>query len=140
MPAYVLEAMCLTNPQIVDHLPTEPPGVDCINLAFETADVGEICHSIGTATRLYNISDLAHRSGIERQTVYRAFAGGPKHPNLNTVLDAMGFQLHVTVRRGTCARLARLKAFRIRSLNGNLRSAEDGALSRSSASSLSDLG
>jgi len=75
---------------------------DCINQALETSDIAEICQAIGAATRLYNISDLAHRSGIERQSVYRAFAGGPKHPNFTTVLsvlDAMGFRLHVTVRR-----------------------------------------
>jgi probable addiction module antidote protein len=87
--------------------------VDRINDAFETADVGQICQAIGAATRLYNISDLAHRSRLERQTVYRAFAGGPKHPNFKTVLsvlDAMGYQLQVTVRRDARARPARLKA------------------------------
>jgi probable addiction module antidote protein len=85
---------------------------DCINQALEKSDIAEICQAIGAATRLYNISDLAHRSGIERQSVYRAFAGDAKHPNFTTVLsvlDAMGFQLHVTVRRGAPARPARLK-------------------------------
>ncbi|MFL5236678.1 MAG: hypothetical protein ACJ8EL_03595 [Rhizomicrobium sp.] len=54
-----------------------------------------------------------NESGIGRPTVYRAFTRGPKHPNLKTVLsvlDAMGFQLHVTVRRNARARLARPKA------------------------------
>jgi probable addiction module antidote protein len=86
---------------------------DRINRAFETSDITEICQAIGAATRLYNISDLAHRSGIERPTVYRAFTRGPKHPNFKTilsVLDAMGFQLHITVRRNARARLARPKA------------------------------
>lgn len=75
---------------------------DCINQAFEKSDIAEICQAIGAATRLYNISDLAHRSGIERPSVYRAFAGGPKHPNFTTVLnvlDAMGFQMYVRLRR-----------------------------------------
>ena len=83
----------------------------CINQALEKSDIAEICRAIGAATRLYNISDLAHRSGIERQSVYRAFAGGPKHPNFSTVLnvlDAMGFRMHVTVRRGERAKPARL--------------------------------
>jgi probable addiction module antidote protein len=86
---------------------------DCINDAFETSDIAEICQAIGAAARQYSISDIAHKSGIERQTVYRAFTGGPKHPNFKTVLsvlDAMGFRLHVTVRRGDRARPARLKA------------------------------
>ena len=86
--------------------------VDCINQALEKSDIAEICQAIGAATRLHNISDLAHRSRIERQSVYRAFAGGAKHPNFKTVLsvlDAMGFRLHVTVRWGAPARPARLK-------------------------------
>ena len=92
-------------------LPVEPQSnrrevADCINRAFETLDIAEICQAIGAAARQYSISDIAHKSGIERQTVYRAFTGGPKHPNFKTVLsvlDAMGFRLHVTVRPGAPA-------------------------------------
>ena len=52
-------------------------------------------------------------SGIERPSIYRAFVRGPKHPNFKTVLsvlDAMGFQLQVSVRRDARARPARSKA------------------------------
>ena len=83
---------------------------DCINRALEKSDVAEICHAIGAATRLYNISDLALKSGLARPSIHRAFAGDPIKPNFTTVfnvLDAMGFRLHVTVRRGPGA--ARLK-------------------------------
>jgi probable addiction module antidote protein len=86
---------------------------DCINRAFETLDIAEICQAIGAATRLHNISDIAHKSGIERQSVYRAFTGGPQHPNFKTVLsvlDAMGFRLHVTVHPRAPASPARLKS------------------------------
>ena len=85
---------------------------DCINRALEKSDVAEICHAIGAATRLYNISDLAQKSGLARPSIYRAFAGDPQKPNFTTflsVLDAMGLRLHVTVRRGGPARAARLK-------------------------------
>jgi probable addiction module antidote protein len=76
---------------------------DCINQALEKSDIAEICHAIAAATRLYNISDLAQKSGLSRPSIYRAFAGDPQKPNFTTVLnvlDAMGFQLHVTVRPG----------------------------------------
>jgi probable addiction module antidote protein len=75
---------------------------DYINQAFESSDIAAICLAIGSATRLHNISEIAERSGIERTSVYRAF-GGAQSPNLSTVLgvlDAMGFQLKVTERRG----------------------------------------
>ena len=86
---------------------------DRINRAFETSDTDEIRHAIGNAIRRYNISDIAKVSGLQRPTIYRAFEGDLKHPNFKTVLsvlDAMGFQLHVTVRRDCRVRMARPKA------------------------------
>jgi probable addiction module antidote protein len=85
---------------------------DCINQGLEKADIAEICHAIAAATHLYNISDLAEKSGLARPSLYRAFAGDPKKPNFTTVLnvlDAMGFRLHVTVRQE--AKAAHLKPF-----------------------------
>jgi probable addiction module antidote protein len=93
-----------------DYSRTRQAAADCIIQALENSDIAEICHAIGADTRLYNISDLAHRFGMESQNVYRAFAGGPKHPNFTTVLnalDAVGFRLHVTVLRGVPARATR---------------------------------
>jgi probable addiction module antidote protein len=85
---------------------------DCINQALEKSDIAEICHAIAAATHLYNISDLARKSRLARPSLHRAFSGDPKKPNFTTVLnvlDAMGFQLHVTMRRDAPARAARLK-------------------------------
>ena len=75
---------------------------DYLNHAFETSDIAEICKAIGVVAHCYNISDIAKKAGIERTSLYRAFAGSPK-PNFKTVLsvlDAMGFLLLVTARRG----------------------------------------
>jgi probable addiction module antidote protein len=98
---------CATRPQ-----PTSRrAAADLINEALKNSDVAEICHAIGGATRLYNISDIAKVSGLERTSIYRAFEGDTTHPNFKTVLsvlDAMGFQLHVTMRRSAGA--ARLKS------------------------------
>ena len=85
---------------------------DCINRALAKSDIAEIRDAIAAATRLYNISDLAQKSGLARPSLHRAFAGEPKKPNFTTVLsvlDAMGLRLRVTVRRGAHARAARLK-------------------------------
>ncbi|MGY8662163.1 addiction module antidote protein [Bradyrhizobium sp. UFLA05-109] len=78
-----------------------------INGALETGDIVEICHAIGAATRQHNIADLARRAGIERTSLYRAFAGEEKHPNFSTVLHvlgAMGFELRVIARQNAQAR------------------------------------
>jgi len=78
---------------------------DRINDAFATSDVTVICQAIGDAARLHSISDIAREAGIPRSSVYRAFSS-KQHPNFSTVLgvlDAMGFQLMVTPRRGNRA-------------------------------------
>ena len=62
---------------------------DLINEAFKKSDVAGICHAIGAATRLYNISDLAQKSGLARPSIHRAFAGDPKKPNFPTVLNVL---------------------------------------------------
>ena len=86
---------------------------DLINEALKKSDIAGIFLVNGAATRLYNISDLAEKSGIARPSLHRAFAGDPIKPNFTTVynvLDAMGFQLQVRVRRGARARAARLRS------------------------------
>jgi probable addiction module antidote protein len=62
---------------------------DRINRAFATSDITAICHAIGDATRLHNISELARDAEIERTSIYRAFAG-EKLPNFSTVLRVLG--------------------------------------------------
>jgi len=60
---------------------------DRINRAFATSDITAICHAIGDATRLHNISDIAREAELERPTIYRAFAG-EKLPNFQ---HSLGF-------------------------------------------------
>ena len=96
-----------TRPQ----LGSRQAAADLINEAFKKSDIAGICHAIGAATHLYNISHLAEKSGVARTSIHRAFARDPQKPNFTTilrVLDAMGFQLHVTMRRNAGA--VRLKS------------------------------
>jgi hypothetical protein len=80
-------------------------------------DSGQVvCEGHVTAGTMITSQDDAHislpsrkKAGIERTSLYRAFAGGPQYPNFKTVLsvlDAMGFQLRVTARRGEPQRQA----------------------------------
>jgi probable addiction module antidote protein len=88
---------------------------DYLNRAFATSDIAQICQAIGVVTHLHNISTIAKKAGIERTSLYRAFAGGTQHPNFKTVLsvlDAMGFQLHVTAPRGEPQRRRRMASGR----------------------------
>ena len=84
---------------------------DHINFAIESSDAVMICRAIGDATKLHNISDIAKKAGMNRPNVYRAFAGKhvPSFSTVLSVLDAMGLQLRVTMRRGSRAGLAKTR-------------------------------
>ena len=74
---------------------------DFINNAFDDGDVHKICEAIGTAVKIHDIKRIAERANIARTSIYRAFSG-PKLPRFLTVLhvlDAMGLQMKVTVRK-----------------------------------------
>jgi probable addiction module antidote protein len=74
---------------------------DFINDAFDGGDPYKICEAIGTATKIHDVKRIAERANIARTSIYRAFSG-PKRPRFVTVLhvlDAMGLQMRVTVRR-----------------------------------------
>jgi probable addiction module antidote protein len=88
-----------------------------INRAFDTGDLDDICKAIGTAAKTHNVSDIAKKSGIKRESIYRAFAGGGGYPNLTTVarvLDAMGLRLKVTIKRGSRAKPSKRARTKIR--------------------------
>jgi DNA-binding phage protein len=72
-----------TRPQSI----AQQAAADCINRALEKSDIAEICHAIAAATRLYNISDLAQKSGLARPSIHRAFAGDPKKPNCHSACN-----------------------------------------------------
>lgn len=68
-----------------------------LNKSFKTSDPKTISLAIGRAVREFNISRLAKESGLERPSIYRAFAG-EQLPNFTTVLavlNAMGLRLKV---------------------------------------------
>jgi probable addiction module antidote protein len=70
-----------------------------LNTAFASSDAQAIREAIGEAARKFNIAELARQTGLQRQSIYRAFIlGGDQLPNFTTVLKvltAMGMQLKV---------------------------------------------
>jgi probable addiction module antidote protein len=85
--------------------------VGYLNDAFQSDDVDRICQAIGAAARSHNTADIARKAGLNRPSVYRAFAGGGTFPNLTTVvgvLGAMGLRLKVVPKSGHKAKPSRL--------------------------------
>ena len=57
------------RPAIQPQLSRRQEAADCINQALEKSDAAEICNALADATRLYNITDLAQKSGLARQSI-----------------------------------------------------------------------
>lgn len=68
-----------------------------LTLAFETADAGYIAHALGIAARSEGMTDIARRTGLSREALYRSLTenGNPTLRSVLAILDAMGLSLAV---------------------------------------------
>jgi probable addiction module antidote protein len=76
---------------------------DELNIALASAEPNRICKAIGKALGDFNIAEMAKQTGLQRQSIYRAFQTNTHLPNFSTllaVLTAMGLQLKVAPRVG----------------------------------------
>ncbi|WP_092228959.1 addiction module antitoxin [Bradyrhizobium sp. Gha] len=75
---------------------------DELNIALASAEPNRICKAIGIALGDFNIAEIARQTGLQRQSIYRAFQTHTQLPNSTTilaVLTAMGLQLKVIPKR-----------------------------------------
>jgi probable addiction module antidote protein len=76
---------------------------DELNIALASAEPNRICRAVGKALGDFNIAEMAKQTGLQRQSIYRAFQTNAHLPNFSTllaVLTAMGLQLKVAPRVG----------------------------------------
>jgi len=74
---------------------------DELNIAFASAEPDRICIAIGKALDDFNVAEMARQTGLQRQSIYRAFQTHTQLPNFTTilaVLTAMGLQFKVVPR------------------------------------------
>ena len=73
-----------------------------LNKALASAEPHVICRAIGRALDDFNIAEISRETGLERQSIYRAFKTRTTLPHFTTflaVLTAMGLQLKVKPKR-----------------------------------------
>lgn len=78
-------------------LDTEEAQREFIAAALEDNDPEFIAHAIGVVARARGMTDLADRTGIKRQALYRALdkGGNPTLATLTKVMDALGMRLSI---------------------------------------------
>lgn len=90
-------ALELTRFDAAEHLDTEEAQTEFLNDALESGDAGYIAHALGVVARARGMADLAEKTGIKRQQLYRALdqGGNPTLDTLTKVLSALGIRLAV---------------------------------------------
>ncbi|MGM5002410.1 addiction module antidote protein [Tardiphaga sp. 538_B7_N1_4] len=85
-PALFDAADYLDSPEIVAAYLTE---------AFESEDPALIVKAIGTVARAQGMTDVAEKTGLSRENLYRALGGGakPEFATVLKVLHALGISL-----------------------------------------------
>lgn len=83
-----------------NYLETEDDILYYLEAAMEGNDPKHITRALGDVARSKGMSDIAKKSGLGRQALYRALSeeGNPTLETLTSVLSALGFQLSVQKR------------------------------------------
>lgn len=65
---------------------------------FKDGTPGEIAHALGTVARAKGMTEIAKRSGITRESLYRALSadGNPEFATILKVMQALDVSLSVT--------------------------------------------
>jgi probable addiction module antidote protein len=80
-----------------EHLDSEEAQREYLAAAVESNDPAFIADAIGVVARARGMTDIANRTGVSRQQLYRSLSasGNPTLATLTKVLDAMGLKLSV---------------------------------------------
>ena len=63
--------------------------------AFETGDAGYVAHALGVVARAKGMSEIARKTGLSREQLYRTFSenGNPTLKTTLAVMKALGIDL-----------------------------------------------
>ena len=81
----------------VDYLKSDQEIMDYLNDAYHNDDPGVFIIALGHFAKHYGISKLSRETGLNRESLYKAFSGSvqPKWDTIQRVIKAMRIQLHV---------------------------------------------
>jgi probable addiction module antidote protein len=82
---------------VAEYLNTEGRAAAYLAEAFAEGDPAFIAKALGDVARARNITDIARKMGVSRETVYQALSaeGNPKLSTLLGAAKALGFKLSI---------------------------------------------
>jgi probable addiction module antidote protein len=87
-----------TKWDVVDYLKTDEDMADYLEAAMEDGHPGVIATTIGNIARAKGMTQVAHKAGIGRVSLYKALSskGNPEFATVLKVVKALGLRLHAT--------------------------------------------
>ncbi|WP_176084245.1 addiction module antidote protein [Martelella sp. HB161492] len=78
-----------------EYLETEDDFAEYLALSAESGDAQEMAHALGVVARARGITDIARKTGLTRQAIYKALSGegNPEFLTITKVADALGYRL-----------------------------------------------
>lgn len=84
---------------MAEHIKTEEDIAAYLNLVLEEGDGAELAHALGVIARAKGMADIAEKSGITREALYKALRPNaqPRFDTVHKVMQAMGIKLQARV-------------------------------------------
>lgn len=78
-----------------EHLKSDQAVADFMAAAFETNDPAYVAHALGVVARAKGMTEIANRTGLSREQLYRSFSseGNPTLRTTLAVMKALGIKL-----------------------------------------------
>jgi probable addiction module antidote protein len=86
----------LTKWDVVEHLQTRDDMVDYLDACLAENDPTLIAAALGDIARVRGMTQVAHDTGLSRESLYRALSGkgNPAFSTIIKVVKALGLSLH----------------------------------------------
>lgn len=83
---------------VAEHLDDDAVAAAYLGEALATGEQGYICHALGQVARARGMAEIARRSGVKREALYRALSreGNPEFGTVLSVIRSLGLRLDVT--------------------------------------------
>jgi len=84
---------------MAEHIKTEADIAAYLNLVLEEGDSAQVAHALGVIARAKGMADIAEKSGITREALYKALRPNaqPRFDTVHKVMQAMGVKLQARV-------------------------------------------